>query len=131
MKGGGHGKNIFEDFKIRRYLEEENKSKVFLSKDPGRGPYRPICLEQLNRDKGENTTQVTPWGLAHSLQLFCRSRQLLLTKFFSPNSPSMRKVDLGEKKQETRNNDVYSGHLRRCQLTDRTPTDRNAKRICH
>ena len=39
---------------------------------------------------------------------------LLLNKSFDPSSPSMRKVDNGEKKDKKEkrkeNNDVYSGH---------------------
>ena len=47
----------------------------------------------------------------------------------------MRKVDDGEEKKEKKkekreNNDVYSGHLRHCQSTARTPTDWNADRSC-
>ena len=41
------------------------------------------------------------------------SKQLLLNKFFDPSTPSMRKVDDGEKRKkrkEKENNDVYSGH---------------------
>ena len=36
---------------------------------------------------------VSPW-------VFGRSKQLLLNKFFDPITPSMRKVDDGEKKKE-------------------------------
>ena len=42
-------------------------------------------------------------------QVLGHSKQLLLNKFFDPSTPSMRKVDDGEKKEEE-NNDVYSGH---------------------
>ena len=40
--------------------------------------------------------------------VFGRSHQLLLNKLFDTSTPSMKKVDDGEKKKE--NNDVYSGH---------------------
>ena len=48
-------------------------------------------------------------------QVFGCSKQLSLNKFFDPSTPSMRKVDDGEKKEKKRkkgkeNNDVYSGH---------------------
>ena len=33
-------------------------------------------------------------------KVFGRSKQLLLNKFFDPSTPSMRKVDDGEKKKE-------------------------------
>ena len=33
-------------------------------------------------------------------QVFGRSRHLLLNKFFDPSTPSMRKVDDGEKKRK-------------------------------
>ena len=38
---------------------------------------------------------VYPW-------VFGRSRQLSLNKFFDPSTPSMRKVDNGEKKRKKR-----------------------------
>ena len=41
--------------------------------------------------------------------VFGHSKQLSLNKFFDPSTPSMRKVDDGEKKKKE-NNDVYSGH---------------------
>ena len=44
-------------------------------------------------------------------QVLGRSRQLSLNKFFDANTPSMRKVDDGEKKKEKREkNVVFSGH---------------------
>ena len=57
-------------------------------------------------------------------QVFGRSKQLSLNKFFDPSTPSMRKGRDGEKKtgktgekkkkekkkKEKENNDVYSGH---------------------
>ena len=52
-----------------------------------------------------------------------------LIRFFDPSTPSMRKVDDKEKKKKE-NNDVYSGHLRRCQSTAQTLTDWNAARSC-
>ena len=43
---------------------------------------------------------------------FGRFRQLLLNTFFDTITPSMEKVDDGEKKEKKKreNNDVYSGH---------------------
>ena len=59
---------------------------------------------------------------------FWRSRQLSLNKFFDPSTPSVRKEDDGEKRKEKReNNVVYCGHLRRCQLAARPPTDRSCQ----
>ena len=45
-------------------------------------------------------------------KVFGCSKQLLLNKFFDPSTPSMRKLDDGEKKKKRKkeNNDVYSGH---------------------
>ena len=60
-----------------------------------------------------------------------RSRQLLLNNSFDPSTPPMRKGHDGEKwKKRMENNDVYSGHLRRCQLTARTMIDWNAAGSC-
>ena len=42
-------------------------------------------------------------------QIFGQSKQLLLNKFFDPSTPSMRKVDDGEKNRGKKNG-VYSGH---------------------
>ena len=46
--------------------------------------------------------------------VFGHYHQLSLNKFFDSSTPSMRKVDDGEKKKEKEkrkeNNDVYSGH---------------------
>ena len=41
-------------------------------------------------------------------EVFGYSKQLLLNKFFDSSTPSMRKVNDGEKKKKE-NNDVYSG----------------------
>ena len=44
-------------------------------------------------------------------QVFGDSKQLLKNKFFDPSTPSMRKVDDGEKKKKEKENSVvYSGH---------------------
>ena len=46
-------------------------------------------------------------------QVFWRSGQLSLNKFFDPSTPSMRKVDDGEEKRKEKkkeNNGVFSGH---------------------
>ena len=42
--------------------------------------------------------------------VFGRSRQLSLNKFFDRSTPSMRKVDDGEKKKRKEKNGVFSGH---------------------
>ena len=55
-------------------------------------------------------------GLERCGWVFGRSKQLLLNKFFDTSTPSMRKVNDGEKKRKVKkekkkeNNDVYSGH---------------------
>ena len=50
------------------------------------------------------------WKVVYPL-VFGRSKPLSLNKLFDPSTPSMRKVDDGEKKKKKReNNDVYSGH---------------------
>ena len=71
------------------------------------------------------------WKVVYS-QVFGHSKQLSLNKFFDPSTPSMRKVDNGEKKKKKKeeNNDVDSGHKRRCQSTARTPIDWNAASSC-
>ena len=47
-------------------------------------------------------------------KVFGHSKQLSLNKFFDPSTPSMRKVDNGEKKKRKKekkeNNVVYSCH---------------------
>ena len=54
------------------------------------------------------------WEGVYPLVLGC-SRQLSLNKFLDPSTPSMRKVDDGEKKKEKKEkkkekNGVFSGH---------------------
>ena len=43
-------------------------------------------------------------------QVFGRSKQLSLNKFFDLSTPFMRKGRDGEKMEKMKNNDVYSGH---------------------
>ena len=51
--------------------------------------------------------------------VFGRSKQLSLNKFFDPSTPSMRKLDDGGKPGEKgEKNDVHSGNLHLCQLTN-------------
>ena len=56
-----------------------------------------------------------------------RSRQLSLNKFFDPSTPSMRKVDDGEKKRKKENNVVFSGHyvISSSRPPDRRPLERS------
>ena len=72
-----------------------------------------------------NTSLAAPGALAHRLQrlqnpkwppggpkmadgVFGRSKQLLLNKFFDPSTPSMRKVDDGEKKRKKKKLKIMS-----------------------
>ena len=66
----------------------------------------PWCLTILRLLADRVWKGVYPYVFGHS-------KQLSLNKFFDQSTPSMRKVDDGEKKRkkkEKENNDVYSGH---------------------
>ena len=58
-------------------------------------------------------------GCQGGQNVFGRSRQLLLSKFFDPSTPFMTKVGNGGEEHREKNSAVYSGHKHHCQLADR------------
>ena len=64
------------------------------------------CLQNPKWTQGAPKIADGVWKVVY-LEVFGHSKQLLLNKYFDPSTPSMRKVDDGEKKREK--NVVFSG----------------------